>query len=107
MRSKPVTIKVPSPVAEAIETLLARGTLGAYPSRNAAIVGLLTYTAIFPRLHDLTVGIARLPESDQDTIHDFIIRAVRDGTDLAALLTKPATANGLLTLAREAASSGK
>lgn len=100
MRSKPVTVKIPGAIADALELLLANGTLGPYPSRNAAIVGLLTYAAAFPKLHALTVGIAQLPPADQDAVHDFILESVRHGADLAGLLPKPATAAALLELAK-------
>lgn len=99
-RSRTVTIKVPQPVADALEALHAKGAFGRYPSRNALSVGLLTYAAIFPVEHTLTAEIARLPNAEQDAIHDLILAAARDGRDLAAELPKPATAQDLLKLAK-------
>ena len=61
---------------------------------------LLTYAAVFPVEHRLTAEIAHLPGTDQDAIHDFILRAVQEGRNLAAELPKPATAEALLALAK-------
>src|SRR5262245_42604641 len=98
-RSRPLTAKIPQPVADALHVLQGRGVFGPYPSRNALIVGLLTYCVIFPRGHELTAGIARLQPHEQDEIHDFIFVAVERKLDLSALLPKPATAEALLALA--------
>jgi len=98
-RSRTVTLKVPQAIADALEALHERGAFGCYPSRNALLVGLLTYAAVFPVVHALTAELARLPESDQDAVHDLILSAVQSGRDLSADLPKPATAAALLALA--------
>lgn len=104
-RSRTVTVKVPQPIAEALQLLHDRGAFGKYPSRNALLVGLLTYAAVFPVHHALTAELARLlarlPESEQDAAHDLILAAVQSGRDLSKELSKPATAAALLALASQ------
>jgi hypothetical protein len=99
-RSRTVTIKVPQPVLDALEAHHLGATFGNYPSRNALLVGVLTYAALFPVPHTLTAAIARLPESDQDKIHDLILSAAQSGRSLADELPKPATVEALLYLAQ-------
>ena len=99
-RSKPITIKVPQAVADAVEAHLKANTFGRYPSRNALLVGIITYAALFPVAHTVTAAIARLPEEDQDKIHDLILHAAQTGRSLADELPKPATAEALLYLAQ-------
>ena len=74
--------------------------LDAYPSRNAAIVGLIANAVAFPRLHQLTAALARMSPEDQDVVHDFLLKAAREGINLRDVLPKPATAEALLLIAR-------
>ncbi len=100
MRSTPKSIRIPSPILDAVEHLRKPGhPFADYPSLNAAIVGLLRYAVAFPRTHELTAGIARLPENEQDKIDDFLAASARDSIDLRGLLPKPATAEAILSLA--------
>jgi len=101
MRSIARTVKVPIPIIEAIECLRKPGQpLSDYPSTNAALVGLLRYAIAFPKPHRLTAGIARLPQSEQDEIDDFLAECARTGRSLSDE-TKPLTAAGLLNLSRK------
>jgi hypothetical protein len=101
MRSAPRTVKIPVPLIDTVEYLRRPGhPFTDYPSTNAALVGLLRYAIAFPRPHELTAGIARLPAADQDQIDDLIAKAVRAGVDLREYLPKPATVEALLALAR-------
>lgn len=101
VRSIPKSIRVPSPNIEAVEHLRRPGgPFAAYPSLNAALVGLIRYAIAFPTEHTLSAGIARLAEHEQDLIDDFLARAAREGIDLREMLPKPATAEALLALAR-------
>lgn len=99
-RSKQRPIKAPHAVVDALEHHFDSGTLGEYPSRNAMHVGLMLYAAIFPKVHRLTVGIAKLPASDQDAIHDFVLSCAREGKCIADMLPERATAAALLKLAK-------
>ncbi len=101
MRSTPRTVKIPVPLLDAVEHLRRPGQpLAAYPSTNAALVGLIAYAVAFPRPHQLTAGLARMPNEDQDAVHDFLLRATVEGIDLREALPKPATAEALLRLAK-------
>jgi len=71
-----------------------------YPSRNAAIVGLIAYAVAFPRPHQLTAALAKMSPEDQDIVHDFLLKAAREGINLRDVLPKPATAEALLRLAK-------
>lgn len=99
-RSKLTPVKVPHSIADALQHHFDSGALGEYPSRNSMLVGLMLYAAIFPKVHRLTVGIAKLPASDQDAIHDFVLASVKQGKCIADMLPKPATAAAMLKLAK-------
>lgn len=104
MRSAHKTFKIPVPLGEGFDLLRQPGQpLDDYPSNNAAIVGLMAYAIAFPRRHQLTAGLAKMHPSDQDLVHDFLLKCLKDGTDLKSILPKPATAEALLALARAAA----
>jgi hypothetical protein len=108
MRSAPRTVKIPVPLLEAVDHLRQPGQpLADYPSTNAALVGLLRYAVAFPRPHELTAGIARLPAADQDKIDDLLASAARSGLDLRDHLPKPATAEALLAFARNLTESAQ
>lgn len=99
MRSVPKTAKIPAPIWEALREL-RRGVLKDYPSDNAALVGILVYVVTFPIPHKLTAALARRPADEQDLVHDFLLKAVREGIDLRERLPKPATVEALIALAR-------
>jgi len=100
MRSSSKSFKIPVALLDAVDHLRQPGQpLADYPSTNAAIIGLIAYTVAFPRPHELTAGLSRLHPDDQDKVHDFLLRAVKDGIDLRAIAPKPATAQALLELA--------
>lgn len=63
-------------------------------------MGLLVYAVAFPVPHKLTAALARRPADEQDLVHDFLLRAVREGLDLRERLPKPATVEALIELAR-------
>lgn len=102
MRSLNKTVRIPVALLESIDALRAPGQpLAEYRSLNAAVVGILRYTAAFPRPHGLTTGIDRLAPDEQDLIDDFTLVVVKRGVDLREHLPKPATAEALLELARK------
>ncbi len=102
MRSASKSFKIPVPLLESVEHLRQPGKpLAEYPSTNAFVIGLIAYAVAFQRPHGLTAALARLPASDQDIVHDFLLYVVRNEIDLRELLPKPATAEALLELARQ------
>lgn len=99
-RSEKQSIRIPHALWDAVEELRQPGRpLAAYPSRNAAIVGLIAYAVAFPRPHQLTAALAKMSTEDQDIVHDFLLKAAKEGINLRDVLPKPATAEALLRLA--------
>jgi len=75
-------------------------SLSAYPSRNAAIVGLIAYAVAFPRPHQLTAALAKMSPEEQDIVHDLLLKAAKEGINLRDVLPKPATAEALYRTAK-------
>jgi hypothetical protein len=100
-RSDKKSIRIPNALWDAVEELRQPGrSFAAYPSLNAAIVGLIAYAVAFPRPHQLTAALAKMSPEDQDIVHDFLLKAAREGINLRDVLPKPATAEALLRLAK-------
>ena len=75
-RSAKRSVTIPHPLLDSLEIQLQNGTLD-YPSRNAAICGLLLYQAISGKEHSITSRIAHMHPHDQDAIHDFALELNR------------------------------
>lgn len=98
-RSKILTFKVQTRLAELVDRSLQSGHLRKYKSRNAFFNGLLFYCFLFPKDHDFTPPIFRLKEDKQDIIIDFVIYCYDNQIDLRPHLPKPPTFKSLLEIA--------
>jgi hypothetical protein len=83
-RSLKRTITIPNPIREGLLSQLKDGTLD-YPSENAAWIGLARYQLIVGKPHPITVAIARMHQTDQDLIDDFLLEVASRGLSLKGL----------------------
>lgn len=101
-RSLTKTVRVPCPIWDALVAMRQPGgPLDEYPSDNAMLTGILLYTVLFPKRHELTMELARLSTGEQDVLHDYAHHCRTNGKDLAEGLPKPATAAALVSRAKE------
>lgn len=75
-RSKTRSIRVPHPIADALELQLQNKVID-YDNINAATLGLMVYQLIVARSHPITSEIMRMPVEDQDCIYDFLLEMTR------------------------------
>jgi hypothetical protein len=75
------SITVPNPIREGLVAQLEDGTL-AYPSENAAWIGLARYQLLVGKPHPVTAAIARMHPEDQDMIDDFLLAVASRGLSL-------------------------
>lgn len=103
MRSRSISSRVPTAIRDAIEIRFRRGEYGDYRGKiNKLDTGNNLYMAIFPRECRLTVDVDRMPQDDQDRIHDFVKQCAEDDVLIATLTDeKPLSAITLLALARK------
>ena len=80
-RSSKKSITVPNPVREGLVAQIHDGTL-AYPSENAAWIGLARYQLLIGKPHPVTAPIARMHSDDQDMIDDFLLDLASRGLNL-------------------------
>src|SRR5690349_425773 len=96
-RSKHVSVRVPHPIMDAIEIRRQRNEFGDYHSLSELEIGLNVYLSFFPKIHEFTVELARMAQTEQDEVHDFSQRLAEADISVAALTeVKPLTAGEAL-----------
>ena len=101
--SRHVSSRVPNPIRDAIEVRFRCGEYGDYGGKlNKMDIGNDLYMAIFPKECKLTIDVDRMPQADQDLIHDFVLQCAEENKLIADMVDeKPLTAPTLLALARK------
>ena len=84
-RSVKKSIAIPQAVREGLNSQIQSGILG-YPSENAAWIGLARYQLLIGKPHPVTTAIARMHQSDQDVIDDFLLAIASRGIALRGTL---------------------
>lgn len=80
-RSIKKSVAIPQPIRDGLLKQLHNGVID-YPSENAAWIGLARYQLLIGKPHPMTAPIARMHQTDQDLIDDFICELASRGLSL-------------------------